>query len=379
MSLGVVGWVHRAGRQIVALAAAGGVMLALSACGGEADRTVAIATVDGVPIRESQLVSWFPALAPPFVRSVDPLSAHPDLAECLRLTRPSGGSIRNEGDAARGDNDNRRLTSKCADSVSAARAETLGFLIRSVWIAREAERRNVALTGTERRRAVEERAKGLQAGLAMSRYLDATGMTPKTFRQRVVRDALTRKLLFVIEAPRRSVSSVDAKRFYRQHSVSFMRPVTREIHVVVTRKVSVAQRARDQLEAGRGWKPVVSAFSIDSSKQRSGRTTIDMRNAIPKLRRIVFAAPQGRLVGPVEIRGVWWVFRVDRELPRRQLGFREVESRIRASVRSTREQLAFDRMMAYLTRRYQPRTVCQDGHTARECGKRSAAAVHSAP
>lgn len=83
--------------------------------------------------------------------------------------------------------------------------------------------------------------------------------------------------------------------------------------------------------------------------------------------RRVFAAGLARLVGPINVKGFWWIFRVDRHRPARRLSLAEATPRIRISIRSTREQLATDRLVAYLTRRYRPYTVCHNGYTAPEC------------
>lgn len=62
-----------------------------------------------------------------------------------------------------------------------------------------------------------------------------------------------------------------------------------------------------------------------------------------------------------------WFFRVDRELPARQLSFAEAAPRIRIAIPSHREQLALDRLNAFLTSRYRRHTVCHRGYSAPEC------------
>lgn len=259
-------------------------------------------------------------------------------------------------------------------SSSAARSEALGFLIRWIWIKKEARRRGVELAVRELRVAVAGRMRQFPSHREFRRYLEEAGMSREQFRARIARDALFAKLMnkaYSVAA----VSRGDIERFYRRHLSEFGSPPTRDLRIVVTKSRVAAARARDAIESGERWGNVVRRFTVDASRRVDGRVSIDTRNVLQRLRMAVFGADLGHIVGPVDISGSWWVFRVERHHPARRLSLAEATPRIRLSIRSAREQLALDRMTEFLTRRYRRHTVCHNGYTAPECrnGQRSVA------
>jgi parvulin-like peptidyl-prolyl isomerase len=339
----------------------------LSGCEPESS-TSRVATVRGVAIGESRLAQWVGAFALPGIAEAIDGSGTFSVDDCVAARRrlEQRAAEVHKGSSTSG----QKAASRCEVDFAAARRSAIGYLIRSEWIERESRRRGLEVNAHELERATSERTERFAGRRSFRRYLARSGMTANQFRHRVKRDALARKLMVVIASPDLSVSRADISRFYRRHYAQFKRPATRELRIVVTRSRDEARRARMALARGRRWSAVVREFTVDASKRLGGRVRIDTTNTIPELRRAVFSTPIGRLRGPFEVRGSWWIFRVDRELPARQLSVSESTLRIRTSIRSTREQLAFDRLTAYLTRRYRPHTVCHDGYWAPECRNR---------
>jgi PPIC-type PPIASE domain len=337
------------------------VAMLFSACNKEQEAAPlpSAAMVGTASITEDRLADWVPAFMPgipgnsssgELVRtSCDSLSSASGIGRARRTTPPSASRQR------------------CLSALRFAKSEALRFLIRSAWLQREARRRNVTLAEGDFEKSLGERTRQFRRHGDFRRYLSKSGMTRAQFRWRVYRDLLMERLMHEIDAPDLAVTKTDITRFYDRNKGSFRSPDIRYIHVIVTRSNESAQRARLQLKSGRAWSEVAARFTVDDSKRTGGRIQIDKTNVISELRASVFAASIGRLVGPVDFRGAWWVFRVDRERPARQLSVSEVADRIQISIRSTREQLALDRLTDYLTRRYRPHTVCHNGYKAPEC------------
>jgi hypothetical protein len=350
---------------------------------GDTSSAERIAAVEGSPATGSQLTDWFGAFAPStLAETVRPTDDSPDLSPCVVQKRnvlaagkqraATGASRAPAGSTGSLQNNptDRDLRRQCAAELELAKAETLGFLIRSKWIRREAGRRRLTLTPAEADRAIDERRSQFPTAKDFARYLADSGMTAAQFDWRVRRDALARKLMLAVASPDLSVSPADVARFHRGHASEFDQPRTRELRTVITRSRPSAERARAALESGRRWSTVVRKYSIDPSRRTGGRVPIDTRNVLRGLRTAVFSADLGHLVGPLSVKGVWWVFEVERDRPARRLTLAEATPRIRTIIRSTREQLGLDRLTAYLTRRYRPHTICEPGHTAPECGPR---------
>jgi parvulin-like peptidyl-prolyl isomerase len=318
-------------------------------CGSSASTSAV--TVNGTAISESRVDAWLSAfLGGGAARSSGGDDAIVDA--CIAARRQA-----KKDDGRRG----------CEAALKSAKAETVGFLVRSIWLEREARRRSLVLTKNEIRREIARRKDVFSSSRAFKRYLAGAGMSGSQFAERVRRDALFHRLMLAVVPSDLTVSRADVRHFYRRHASEFDRPTTRDLGIVVTESRRAAIRARAAVEAGRPWRVVVDEFTIDASKRTGGRISIDSNNVIHRLRAAVFSAPIGQLVGPVNIKGVWWIFRVDRHRQARRLSLAEAAPRIRASIRSTRDQSAADRLIAYLTRRYRRYTVCHNGYIAPEC------------
>lgn len=347
----------RAMSRVVLLLA---IVVLIVGCGG-GDRSGGLVTAAGVVISKSQVNAWLGAFYP-WGASDGNQSA---LATCINARRCGDGQRKAPSDVD-------GVERKCSAELRFWKSEVMAFLVRSVWLKREAARRSVSLTADEMRGALEARMESFSGGREFDRYLADSGMSRRQFRARVKRDALFRKLMLAVIAPDLTVSKSDVERRYRRSASEFRLPTTRDLRAVVTGTRERADYAMSALRAGRPWGSVVRKFSADASRRSHGRMSIDTHNVIYRLRSAVFSAQIGQIVGPLEIRGAWWVFRVDRHHPARQLSLAEATPRIRTSIRSTREQLAIDQLGGYLERRYQRLTVCHNGYVASVCRNRQA-------
>jgi hypothetical protein len=254
-----------------------------------------------------------------------------------------------------------------ADSSRIAAAEALGFLVRTRWLDLEARRRSISVTDADVRRELAKRKAALGGASKVGDYLERSRMTAEQFEYRVKRDVLFRKVMLATVGYGHRVGRAEIARFYSRNRKSFRQPRARDLRVVVTRSKRKAIEARRRVLKGQPWGEVARQFTVDASKRTGGRLSIYASNSIPGLRRTVFAAPAGEVVGPIYVRGLWWVFRVLHEIPPRQQSLEEVAPRIRVSIRSTREQHAVDRLLRLLDRSYGRQTTCFGEHTVPEC------------
>jgi len=338
-------------------------VLLVAAC-GEPNMPPAAVEILKTPIAADRVASWVPVFAPS-VRVVRADDGRPGGATCRHLP-PTGLSV-----GSRRESDERAaLARRCDDLYQLGMEESTAYLIRTRWFEREGARRGVKVSTREATQAVRRRVRRLGGSEGLRRYLSTARMSQDQFRSRVRRDLLVRKLLVVIGGPDTSVSRADISRAYRRRSTEYRVPRTRDLRVVVTRSRSDAAHARNTLQMGAHWAKVVRKFSVDASRRSGGHVSIDTHNVLKGLRTRVFSAPLGQIKGPIHVKGYWWIFLVDRERPARLLSLAEATPRIRIAIRSTREQLALDRLMAYLSRHYRPHTVCREGFTAPECRNR---------
>ena len=234
---------------------------------------------------------------------------------------------------------------------AAARRGAMTFLINAAWVRREARLQDVRVT--RRELAAEEgrqrRKYGGAQGLATLRR--RVGLTGSKFRTRLRLDLLARRLqpLLIHERP---ISSANVASYYQKNSQQLEAPAARDLRAIVSRDRREALEARRQLRSGAGGKPM----------------TIDTTNVIDPLRHAVFSAPEGVPMGPVRIRGSWWVFQVTATRPAHRLSFAESKDQIRTLLEGKREAQEFKEFVALLGRRNREETECLGRFRVPECG-----------
>jgi PPIC-type PPIASE domain len=335
-------------------------------CGEQAEAP-RLAFIQGTVISEARFDEWWPVFAAPVLDDIDPTEANVSLGRCIaevgrRLTREAVDQPTQKPFS--------KARSLCAAQFRGASRETLGFLIRTAWIRREARHRRVGVTANE----VDVKIERLGGNAVMSssaRRSVGQDMTDRQFRARIRRDLIVRKLADQVSGPLRRPSADDVRRFYRRHRRELSVPRTRDLRVVVTHSLALSRRARAELQAGHSWTDVVDKYTVDGSRRTGGRMSIDVRNTLTRLRQTVFVAGLGAQIGPINVAGAWWVFEVVREHPARAPSLPEVAPRIRTIILGTREQRRIDRLLAHLDRRYGPNTVCHPPYQAVECRESS--------
>ncbi len=344
------------------------VVLFMAGCDGEERAPAPAAVVGGHEVDERQVRQWVAPFARPEVRT-GKADAPVSLDACIRTVRRNVQVAPRSRARRRAAWQASRADGLCRDSLREARRAALGFLIRTKWLGMEARERAIAVTDSEVRRELVKRKATLGGAMTMRNYLQHSGMTRRQFEERVRRDVLFKKVMVAAIGRVSRVKYRKVAKVYGRDWESFRQKRARDLQVLVTRSRSSALGARSQVRAGAPWGAVARRVSVDASKRTGGRISIDVSNNIPVLRRAVFSTPIGRVAGPIEIRGLWWVFRPLREHPPRQMSLSEVAPRIRASIRSTREQRSVDRFVLLLDRKYRGQTTCIGHNAAPECGR----------
>jgi len=254
---------------------------------------------------------------------------------------------------------------RCRAALGAARGAALDYLIRTAWIERDIDRAPTSVARRAERFAARRLAAIVQVGLV--RTAELGGMTELQLRGRVSRDAalvaLAEHNLGSLRLDRQSLV-----KYYRRNREHLGTPEAREIRAVITESRSVALRALEEARRS-DFEAVVRRHSVDRSRASGGRMVIDVRNALPGLRTAVFEARPGALTGPVAVRGVWWVFKVERQIKPRARTLQEAEAQIRTALRGEREQAHVYQMIELLRRRYGATTQCLTAVRSSECSR----------
>ena len=217
---------------------------------------------------------------------------------------------------------------------------TLSDLVDRKLLRQEAERRGLRVPDDYVEAQVAEmRAKYGQEGFR--RLLERYRMTEAEFRRRVRELELVRLLRSEVERSVR-ISEEEARRYYREHLKEYTEPRRARVRILVFGDRQAAERARKDIAAARRSFEDLAPYHRLGTDPQAFHEVVAGRD--PDLEPLVFAAPVGRVQGPVKVGALWLVFRVEQVFPERPRPYEQVRRQVveeawREKVRATLEEL----------------------------------------
>jgi foldase protein PrsA len=249
-----------------------------------------------------------------------------------------------------------------------ARIRTMTFLVNAAWVREEARRRGLSVSNVEVESSLAAQRKEFGGDKGFDELREHLGLSPADFRARVRLDLLGRKLQeAMVDSP--PVAADQVVSFYSHHLHRFVKPASRELRAIVAKRKEQAVKTKSALGQGQSWGSVLSRYAVPQARANGGRLIIDTTNVFGDLRQAVFSASKGEVVGPVPIRGGWWVFEVMKSRPSHQESLSDARATIRNFLETSHENKEFRQFVSLLRRRYRDRTICFSGYDAPECGE----------
>lgn len=244
-------------------------------------------------------------------------------------------------------------------TAAQARRSAFQLLVLSAWLEQEARRQGVRVTPGQVDQGVAQAIAQYQ-GATKQQVLTQLATTEPDLRvqERValLASALEAKVRKAVPAP--TAASIAAA--YRSEPARWARPSRRDLRVVLTADAAAALAAARALRGGASFATVSTQYTTDARLAKDGGVLKDLRPGTNEaaFERAVFAAPRGRLQGPVQLKRGWAVFQVQQItlLPQRSLAAATPD--IRKDLSAVAQQQAVD---AYLTRmraHWRARTQC---------------------
>ena len=240
----------------------------------------------------------------------------------------------------------------------AARAAAFQLLLRYAWASAEADLRGVVVSDDEVEAELWNQVEQtFPSRRAFRRWLRRVGQTDADIRMRVRLDMLSTRLTEPVRAQAEaSVTNEVVDRYLAKRGGNYRVPESRDVRVIHTQRRTAAAAARRELLAGVSWRTVGRRYSKTS--MNGTLTRIDRRSFQRALARRIFRARPRRIVGPVRTQLGYYVFRVTRVHPARELSTARSRAIARVQLVARAQQAALDTYLKEFTERWQARTVC---------------------
>ena len=294
-------------RWLVALCAFFSVAVATAGCGSSVPGG-AVATVAGNPVSTQAFNHWMFVAAKgqaqsspgaPLVVPTDPPSFSSCIAE-VRKQVPTLAKLKDE-----------QLRATCKQLFTSLTGQVLDFLIKAYWYQAYAAKHHVSVTNAQVQNAFN-RDKTAQFGPGEAKFqsfLSQSGQTVQDVLYRVRVNLIYSKLL---DKQAKPITNGEINAYYASHGSQFGTPESRDLRIVLTKSQASAQAAKSALQSGQSWSTVAKKYSIDTATKNNGGVLkgVTQGQGDQALNNVVFAAPVGRLEGPIKSQFGYYVVEV---------------------------------------------------------------------
>ena len=258
---------------------------------------------------------------------------------------------------------------QCQKNYDQLKMQVLPFLIQAEWIQGEAKDQGVSVTDAEvqKQLAVQKKqAFGTEA--KFQQFLKTSGFTPADVNFRVKISTLAMKLQAKVVKPK-PVTDTDVSAYYNSHKQQFAKPEHRALEIVLAKTRANADAAKRALQKGASFKAVVKKYSVDQTTKATGGLLPNVFRGEQDrgLDTASFAAPKGKLEGPVKGQFGFYVFRVKSITPATQPPFPAVAPQIKQQLMAQAQQSAFTAFRDQFRKKWIARTQCQKAFLVDGC------------
>jgi foldase protein PrsA len=355
----------KAVRLTLALAALAAPAALVAGCGGVPGN--AVAEVDGQAIEKSSYDHWVNVAARSSGQGATAaVPKPPDFAECVATKRkttpkPAKGKPQVTDE---------QLKTQCKQEYEQLRDQVLQLLITFQWLEGEAEEQGIEVSDAEVKKSFDEQKKqSFPKDADYQKFLKDSGQSQADVLLQVKADLLATKIRDKVVKGKDTVSDAQVQAFYDKNKQRFAQPEKRDLRVVLTKSKARADAARKALRSGQSWKAVSKRFSIDeASKAQGGKLPAQAEGTLEKqLDQAVFAAPKGKLSGPVKTQFGFYLFEVTKVTPASQQTLEQAKETIRQTLQSQNQQKALETFSKEYSERWKEKTDCREGFVIQQC------------
>lgn len=361
-------------RWILALGAFFALTVALAACGGGLPGN-SVVKVDNQTIKRSTFDHWLQiaavsaagqqnpsATAPPKVTVPDA----PDFAKCIAnkkktATKPAKGQPE-PTDA--------QYKQQCQTDYEGLKTQVLSFLIRSTWLDNEAKSMKINVSDKDVQKQIDAAKKqAFPKPADFQKFLTRSGLTEADvfFQQRS--QLLEQKITQKVTKGKDKVTDAQIQAYYDKNKQRFATPERRDMRIVLTKDKAKAAQAKRALDSGQSWTTVAKKYSIDQASKGQGGKLAGVAKGQQEqaLDTAVFAAPKGKITGPVKTQFGWYVFAVTKITPATQQSLDQSKASIKQILSSTNQQKALQAFGKDYRNRWKGKTDCRKGYVTDDC------------
>jgi len=251
---------------------------------------------------------------------------------------------------------------------------TMEELLSRVWIFGEGEELGIKVTPKEVESQLEKvKEESFKTEKAFQEFLKESHFTEEDVNERLELQILSTKIQEKITGETPPLSEAELESYYEaEKAKQFTKPPSRDVRVVVNENKKEVEEAQKALEADNSeasWKKVTKKYSPTTESNAGLQKEISEEFLTEPLKKDIFDAEIGELVGPVKQEKNYLLLEVVKTHPKTVQPFSEVKTTISTQLTQEAEQKYFTE---WVTNDYQStwsaRTTCAGGFEIENCG-----------
>jgi parvulin-like peptidyl-prolyl isomerase len=247
-------------------------------------------------------------------------------------------------------------------------------LLEGIWIQGVADEWGIEVTDQEIAKELKKvKQESFKSEAEFKKFLKESRYTPDDVDQRVRIQILSKQLQEQLQEKAPKPTQAEIEDYYAAAKpTQFTQKPSRDVRLILTRDKKKAEEAFDALSKDnsvKSWSRAAKKYSEDPTTKSSGglRKAVQEGTLEEPVDARVFAAPEGRIEGPIEVPGGAYVFEVVNSTPESVQELKTVESQIEGTLAQRLEQEYFTAFLGRFSAEWTARTFCAEGYVFERC------------
>jgi parvulin-like peptidyl-prolyl isomerase len=254
------------------------------------------------------------------------------------------------------------------------KVSTMEEVLDSVWVRGQAEELGISATDKQIEDELDQiKEQNFPTEKAYKGFLKTSGFTQEDVDARVELQILGKQIQEKVssEAPPPSDSQITD--FYEaSKNTQFRTKTSRDVRLITNQDKGEVEAAKKALEADSSpanWKKLAPKYSEDTSTNKKGGLQEKLSEEIlpEPLKKEIFGASVGELVGPLKFSGSFTIVEVVKENPESVQDLNEARPQIESQLTQQMQQEFFSEFVSAYQSRWGSRTFCAPGYTIERC------------
>ena len=250
---------------------------------------------------------------------------------------------------------------------------TIRELLEVTWILGEGEELGIKVTEKEiETELAKVKKESFPTPSAYKKFLEESHYTQEDVNERIELQIISSKIQEKITKEAPEVSEARAEEYYEAEKASqYTKKPSRDVRVVVNenkKEVEAAQKALEADNSAKSWEAVTKKYSPTTEANGGLQKEISEEFLTEPLKKDIFTAKVGELVGPVKQEKNYLLLEVVKLHKEEVQPFSEVKSTIATQLNQEEEQKYFTEWFTGFREKWISRTTCADGFATENCG-----------